>query len=174
MLSEKQKIANQNNAKLGGVKTDDGKAKIRLNALKHGLLSKQVLINSENQSELLALEKSLIEDFEPQSQFEAFLVDKIVSGIWRLKRAINIEKNIFTMGQENPFKVEIGSEDFIEAKVVREMIDDNLLDRLLRYETTLERGIFKASHELQRIIASRSGEKIMTPIAVDFNLEERF
>jgi len=41
-MTEKQLIANQSNAKLGGVKTEEGKEKVRLNAVKHGLLSKSL------------------------------------------------------------------------------------------------------------------------------------
>jgi len=72
------------------------------------------------------------------------------------------------------FPVGIDSDDLYEAKNVRDMIDDKLLDRLLRYESSIERGIYKALHELQRLIASRNGEKVMAPMAVDFNLGERF
>ena len=43
MTTEKQVKANRENAKKGGVKTPEGKAVVRYNALKHGLLSKEVL-----------------------------------------------------------------------------------------------------------------------------------
>ena len=42
-ISQKQLEANRENAKLGGVKTEEGKAVSRYNAVKHGLLSDKVL-----------------------------------------------------------------------------------------------------------------------------------
>ena len=40
MVTEKQLIANRENGKLGGVKTEAGKQVTRLNAVTHGLLTK--------------------------------------------------------------------------------------------------------------------------------------
>ncbi len=48
MTSEKQIEANKENGKLGGVKTDEGKAVSKYNAIKHGLLSKEVLLEDES------------------------------------------------------------------------------------------------------------------------------
>ena len=38
---------------------------------------------------------------------------------------------------------------------------------LSRYESTLERGLFKALHELQRLQAERQGDAVPLPEAVD-------
>ena len=38
---------------------------------------------------------------------------------------------------------------------------------LSRYENTLERGLFKALHELQRLQAERQGDAVPLPEAVD-------
>ena len=40
IISEKQLQANRENAQKGGVKTPEGKAIVKYNALKHGLLAK--------------------------------------------------------------------------------------------------------------------------------------
>ena len=52
-VSQKQLVANQKNAKLGGVKTEEGKAISKYNALKHGLLSKEVLLDGEDEKTLV-------------------------------------------------------------------------------------------------------------------------
>lgn len=36
-----------------------------------------------------------------------------------------------------------------------------------RYETTLERGLYKALHELQRLQAARDGATVPPPVAAD-------
>ena len=47
-LSEKQLKANRKNAQKGGVKTPEGKAIVKYNALKHGLLAKEIKEMSNN------------------------------------------------------------------------------------------------------------------------------
>jgi hypothetical protein len=45
-----------------------------------------------------------------------------------------------------------------------------MLEKLSRYETTLERSLFKALHELERRQAARDGQTVPLPVAVDVNL----
>jgi len=45
------------------------------------------------------------------------------------------------------------------------------LDRVQRYETTMERGLYKALHELQRLQAARQGDPVAAPVAVDVTLD---
>lgn len=45
------------------------------------------------------------------------------------------------------------------------------ITKLYRYENTLEKSLYKALHELQRIQAVRAGNNVPAPIAVDFNGE---
>jgi hypothetical protein len=152
--SQKQVDANRENAKKGGVKTDEGKAVSKYNALKHGILSKQILFEGEDENELLELEKKLRSELSPASEIELLLVDKIASSIWRLKRALSFEKDdvIFT----SDFDGTVG----LKADA----------DRFFRYETMLERSIYKALHELERIQAKRNGEKVPPPIALDVDI----
>ena len=42
--------------------------------------------------------------------------------------------------------------------------------KLIRYETSIERGIYKALHELQRIQSTRAGERPPAPIAIDVDV----
>jgi hypothetical protein len=91
MVSENQLIANRENAKLGGVKTEAGKAAIRLNAVTHGLLTKEVLKDGEDATVLNRLQNNLMAEIEPQGELETMLVDRITSSIWRLRRALKVE-----------------------------------------------------------------------------------
>lgn len=45
------------------------------------------------------------------------------------------------------------------------------ISNLQRYEVSLERSLYKALHELQRIQAVRNGEKVLPPIAIDMQGE---
>ena len=42
--------------------------------------------------------------------------------------------------------------------------------KFTRYETCLERGIYKALHELERIQAKRNGENVPPPMALDVDV----
>jgi hypothetical protein len=41
---------------------------------------------------------------------------------------------------------------------------------VLRYETTIERGLYKALHELQRLQAARAGVPVSPPAAADVDV----
>ena len=93
-LSQKQLEANQKNAKLGGVKTEEGKAVSKYNALKHGLLSKEVLLEGEDEKMLVEVGKKLRAELEPQTELELVLVDRITANVWRLRRVMQIEREM--------------------------------------------------------------------------------
>lgn len=150
-ISEKQLEANRENAKLGGVKTEEGKAVSRYNAIKHGLLSEQVLMEKEDASHLLDLEKRLRGELKPATEMELLLIDRIAGNVWRLKRALGMEKKSV---------ISSGGGLMYDA------------DKVFRYEIMLERSIYKALHELQRLQADRKGEKVPLPVAIDVDISK--
>jgi hypothetical protein len=44
------------------------------------------------------------------------------------------------------------------------------LAKLSRYETSMERSLYKALHELQRLQAARKGQPMPVPVAVDIDV----
>lgn len=170
--SQKQIAANRENGKKGGVKTEEGKEVSKYNALKHGLLSKEVLLDGEEVAILNDFGRRIRESLAPVGPLEEILVDRIISGYWRLRRAIEVEKNTMEWSRE----AEMTSMHFNESdeqirkKSVREMIDNDTIEKILRYETAIERSIFKAIHELERLQAKRGGEKVPLPIAIDVDI----
>ena len=90
MVSKKQLVANKQNAKKSGVKTASGKAVARLNALRHGLLSEEILLTGEVEEALTGLAERLVDALQPQGELEGILVDRIVSSVWRLKRTLKV------------------------------------------------------------------------------------
>ena len=92
----KQLAANRRNSmKSTGPRTPKGRAVSKMNALKHGILSKQVLVNGlilqESGEELEALHRRFWEDLQPAGVMEEMLVDQIVTAHWRLRRALTAE-----------------------------------------------------------------------------------
>lgn len=175
MTTEKQLEANRQNAKLGGVKTEEGKAISKYNALKHGLLSKEVLLKREDEKSLTELGQKLRNEIKPQTEIEVILVDRIIANVWRLRRLLEVEKN--TMEWQKQYGVEESifgdiSKEEKRLKGMRGMIANDDMEKLIRYETTIERSIYKTLHELQRIQSARAGEKTPAPIAIDVDVSK--
>lgn len=53
---------------------------------------------------------------------------------------------------------------------VRDADGPDALSKLSRYETTIERGLYRALHELQRVQAARAGGPVAPPVAVDVDV----
>ena len=47
----------------------------------------------------------------------------------------------------------------------------DLFSKLARYEASVERSLYKAVHELQRLQAARTGGKVVAPVALDVNVD---
>ena len=50
------------------------------------------------------------------------------------------------------------------------LLDPDVLAKVTRYESNLERSFFKTLHEIQRLQASRSGVDVPIPAAIDVDL----
>jgi hypothetical protein len=95
-MSLKQIEANRANAqKSTGPRTPEGRAASKLNAVKHGILSKEVLIGGihakESRHEFAKLHRRFCEELNPAGPVEEMLVDQIVTAHWRLRRALMAE-----------------------------------------------------------------------------------
>ncbi|MHC4556898.1 MAG: hypothetical protein ACYTFW_04455 [Planctomycetota bacterium] len=104
-VSKKQLQANKKNAQKGGVKTQEGKAIVKYNALKHGLLAKETVITvgegAESPEEFNALLGDLKTQLAPEGTLEEMLVEKIVVAYWRLRRAYRYEVGLIRSELDN-------------------------------------------------------------------------
>ena len=91
-----QKIsANRKNAQLStGPKTEAGKAKSALNAVKHGIFPKECLkdISDEEVRDYEALRLGVFESLKPKDQMQAILCDKVTIDAWRLRKVLAFEQ----------------------------------------------------------------------------------
>lgn len=173
MTTEKQIEANRQNAKLGGVKTDEGKAVSKYNALKHGILSREVFLEGEDESTLLGLGKRIREEMKPVGEVEIILADIIVSNVWRKRRLLEVERAVMEYEKEEAiawkFNFEKGEAHGMKKAMKKMLVNDDI-EKLVRYDVAIERSIYKALHELQRIQATRSGKNPSIPIAIDVDV----
>jgi hypothetical protein len=138
--TNKQFKANRRNAlKSTGPKSIEGKAVASKNALKHGLLSKELLLPDEDAKTLIELRRGIYKALQPEGTLEELLLDRIIFGFWRLKRLGIIETDHFIMHEQR----------FLRGYKFMILFG--------RYETMIERSLYRALHELQHIQANRTG-----------------
>jgi len=96
MTTERQKAANQANARRStGPQTQRGKAVVRLNALQHGLLARDVVLPGESADAFEELLSRVRAEFAPVGPIEELVVDRLVKIIARLCRLDRVETALF-------------------------------------------------------------------------------
>ena len=91
-ISDKQLVANQNNAGLStGPRTDTGKAVSSSNATRHGIFSAQLILQDEEPEEFRELVAALQADLRPVGTLESTLLERIAVTMWRQRRLVQAE-----------------------------------------------------------------------------------
>jgi hypothetical protein len=173
MVSEKQLVANRENAKKGGPKTEAGKDIVRLNALKHGLLAEDLILPEEDSKLLNVIWERLLVELEQEGTLEEMLIACIVSSFWRRQMAIRLESDY--LGEQFMLCMIALEKDGLETWsnfVERELGNKNGWQNLIRYQTGFENKFYKAIHELQRVQMARRGAAVPAPLAVDVDVSK--
>jgi hypothetical protein len=180
-VSAEKLEANRRNAQLStGPKTEEGKSRSRGNALKHGILASAVLVTegkgAESSAEFEELMEGLLRDRAPIGALEDVLVEKIAVCLWRQKRALRCEAGLIGRAfapDRNEFEEDLAATFGNKPNLEREAIQDHLrvplgndLDRVLRYETTIQRHLTGALNQLERLQRARKGEHVPAPVSV--------
>ena len=153
MSTRAQRRANRINSLAStGARTAEGKRVVASNPIRHGLTSKQVVLNIESQQEYDALKAALRDSHQPANEQEELLVTEITDCSWRLQRARNIEHRLFSV-----YTSIFGTDpDPDEKNILRAHTDPDAallrawqkqsdeLEKLRRYSTTIERTYFRA------------------------------
>jgi len=210
MTGEGRKAANQANARHStGPKTFEGKAAVRLNALRHGLRARDVVLPGEDADAFEDLWNRVRADLSPVGPIEELLVDRMVNAIWRLRRLARAETALFHWRAHGlkadrlvkerlrsydrslgaTFTIDIPDPSHPEAIEERRQAeyerdrDEVLLGRafdadakegdafgkLARYETSLERSLFRTLYELSQVQEkrrNRAGPPILDAVSL--------
>ena len=101
MTSWRQLQANRLNAlKSTGPRTEEGKRISRGNALRHGLAAETVIDGLEDGEDYRGFEAAIIADYDAETAVERELVLRLASLLWRLRRIIAIETDLFAIQAE--------------------------------------------------------------------------
>jgi hypothetical protein len=192
-------------------RTPEGKAAVRLNALRHGLRSEEILLPGEDEQALKELGERLRDELQPAGELEDLLVDRIIASYWRLRRLGRVEIGMFAWERSEEMAKrtereargyewdrdaeylkdlnititdEKGHEEALSrARRMRSEQEDetatlgrtfardadqaNAFSKLSRYETAIERTLYRALHELERRQAARRGADLTPPQVLD-------
>jgi len=169
MASKAQIEANRRNAqRSSGPKTEAGRAVASRNSLKHGLSAHQVIVFDEAETDFDKFHDEMVQALAPADAVEEALAERIILCSWRLRRAERAEA------------ARLNSEAAERARdypARRNAIDTALRDgyptmaMIARYETQIERSLFRAIASLERRQARRAGEAVPAPILVAFDHE---
>jgi hypothetical protein len=96
IISDKQQEANRQNAQQStGPNTPEGKAAVRLNALKYGLRARCILIFDENPEDYRQLWADLEAEWQPQNRTERLHLEQMSTSQWLLARIAGGESRIY-------------------------------------------------------------------------------
>jgi hypothetical protein len=95
MTSRRQLRANRLNAlRSTGPRSLQGKLRSRTNAIRHGLTAETVISVLEDAAEYEAFQAAILSDYPDRSAVENELVLRLVSVLWRLRRATAVETGL--------------------------------------------------------------------------------
>src|SRR5271156_546688 len=87
---------NQINAqKSTGPRTEAGKQRSSLNALRHGLTARTAVLDSENQADYETHCRQFVDEYKPGTPTETQLVHELADTSWRLRRIPLLEADLF-------------------------------------------------------------------------------
>jgi hypothetical protein len=165
MTTERQKAANQANARHStGPLTQRGKAVVRLNALRHGLLARDVVLPGESADAFEELLSQVRAEFAPVGPIEELLVDRLVKIMWWFCRLDRVETALFD------WRVRVLKVSQLSAEV-NSYVKPALSDSFGTYITD-ETAHTEAQEALARAAQERDGDDVFLGRALDADAKE--
>ena len=145
-------------SKSTGPRTPEGKARSSVNALRHGLTGRVVVLPSEDMDAYHAFCAELMADLAPETAIERQYAQTFCDTQWRLNRARSIEDSMLSLGHfEAAGEIEAGHPQIhaalTAARVFRE--DSKSFVNLSLYEQRLQRTLKESLRQLQELQAKR-------------------
>ena len=133
----------------GGPKTPGGKARSSQNALKHGLLSRRVLLADEDPAEFEAHVLSYRDHFRPVGPVQNYMVDKLIALSWRAMRVQQVEGASMdqTYSDTLPVLKALPEKAKRERALVSTVCNENV-HTIRRYGVGADREYTRTLHEL--------------------------
>jgi hypothetical protein len=156
-ISDAQLAANHANAQLShGPVTEAGKRRSSLNAIRHGLTGRIVVLPTEDLNQYKAFSKEIVESLNPQTPLESQLAQTVADQQWRLNRVRSVEEALFGLASlaetGDPEKDNAG----IYGNAAHAFLEhSHLFVNLTLYEQRIHRLMEKALKQLKELQAER-------------------
>ena len=96
--ADRAQVNKANAQKSTGPRTDAGKQRSKLNALRHGLTGHTIVLPTEDQAAYQRHSQAFLDEYRPQGATETQLVQSVTDIAWQLNRAAAVETNLFSLG----------------------------------------------------------------------------
>jgi hypothetical protein len=145
-------------SKSTGPRTEEGKKRSAMNATRHGLTGRTVVMPYEDMEAYYAFCRELFESLAPETPVERQYAQTFCDTQWRLNRALSIEDAMLSLGHfEAAGKIETDHPQvhaaLTAARVFRD--DSKSFANLSLYEQRLQRTLDKSLKQLQALQAAR-------------------
>lgn len=162
-ISDKQLAANRANAQRStGPRTAEGKARCAQNRTTHALTGAHAILPGEDPAAFERLKSALLDEYQPQTETEAHLVDEMAHNQWKLRRAEAMENRALARSCE----LDTGSGG-------NEPLFTDEVARLSRYLASIRRA-WSNAHSRLRLVQNdrRRAEAEQLSLALDLAADE--
>jgi len=150
---------NRANAKHStGPRTESGKQRSSLNALRHGLTGHVIVLPSEDHVAYENHTRRLSDDLQPKGALEEQLVQSLADTSWRINRVAALETNLLSLGiHEQSDQIDTAHPEAHAALAMAASIREQTraLANLSMHEHRLSRQFERALKQLREIQAER-------------------
>ena len=141
IISDKNHESNRRNAQHAtGPTTPEGKKAASLNAVTYGLRTRSLIIHGENIADYWRLWDGLETEWQPETPTERLYLERMSVSQWQLARMARSEQRVYETNLPMPAQFD-------------------LLDRIARHCTRLERSFTTAMHELKQLQKERKAKQ---------------
>ena len=174
-------VSDKREQKRGLLREQAGKSRSRLNAWKHGLTAKTLIIVDERANDFDDLRAALMDEHDPQSVLEREMVERLAVILWRLRRVPTFEAAILDAchqavwnqkgyrrlpepeGQEKKVELDEEEADWETSVDLGVALMDgrygDALGKIARHETTLMNNCTKTLQTLRLLQHDRANNK---------------
>ncbi len=163
-MSSTTEINRENARHSTGPKTEEGKKKSSLNALRHGLTGQIVVMPSEDLEAYRIHLAEFRKDLCPQGSLEAHLVQSLADTAWRLNRVAALETNLLTLGiahASGPFHAPQHIQEALSIAAALES-QAKALNTLSMHSQRLSRQFERTVNQLREIQKTRREQEART------------
>ncbi len=140
-----------------GPRTEAGKRRSSLNALRHGLTGQTIVLPSEDLDAYQRLTRRFSDEFEPKGAVEEQLVQSLADAAWRLNRVAALETNLLSLSTVQPVLISTDHPEAQDALAAAQNLHANTraLNTLSMHSQRLSRQFQQTLKLLREIQAER-------------------